>query len=510
MAGGGRSEWVSMHLEAGETERAARPLPGTPFHIALFGDFSARGARGGPARRGVAQRRPVPVDRDDIDEVLARLAPELHVRVDAAAPPVTVRITGLDDFHPDRLFESVPELAAVRGLRQRLADRRTADAAVRELLGPRGGAPAAAAPAPARASGAAVLEDILSETSGPAVRAAPPEEKDGLVRFIREALAGHVVADVDPRQGALLARLDREIGLRIGAILHDSQFQALEALWRGVQLLVRRLETGPDLKVFLVDVTRAELAADLLERDVAESGLYRLLVGDGAGTPEAPWSLLVGCYSFGPEPESVRLLGQLGGVARAVGAPWLAGAEPALAGWPSFADGAEPEAWSAPESEDWRELRGRSEAAWLGLAAPRFLLRAPYGTDNEPCELLPYEELGAAPAHEQFLWGNPALAAALLLGDSFSAEGWEMRPGAAVGRAEIQGLPLPLLHQVDGRVRAYPCAELPLSERSAALMLEAGVMPLAAQAERDSIRLLQLRSIARTPGPLPGRWTAPA
>jgi type VI secretion system protein ImpC len=42
-------------------------------------------------------------------------------------------------------------------------------------------------------------------------------------------------------------------------------------------------------------------------------------------------------------------------------------------------------------------------------------------------------------AHERYLWGNPALAGALLLGQSFMALGWDMHPGQVL---EIDGLPM--------------------------------------------------------------------
>ncbi len=208
----------------------------------------------------------------------------------------------------------------------------------------------------------------------------------------------------------------------------------------------------------------------------------------------------MGCYPFGPGPADVALLARLGALARATGAPWLAAAEPRLAGWPTFATMPEPESWSAPDAPGWDELRRRPEAPWLGLVAPRLVLRLPYGPD-EPCERLDFEELDAEPAHEHFLWGPPALAAALLLGESFTAESWGLRPGT---RAEISGLPLPLLRDGAGEPYTMPCAETLLSERAAAKLLEGGIMPLASLKDRDTVRLVHFQSIARTP--LRGRW----
>jgi len=47
-----------------------RPEPDTPLRIVLLGDFRGRGGRAEEA--ALAERRVVPVDRDNFDEVLGR------------------------------------------------------------------------------------------------------------------------------------------------------------------------------------------------------------------------------------------------------------------------------------------------------------------------------------------------------------------------------------------------------------------------------------------------------
>jgi type VI secretion system protein ImpC len=59
------------------------------------------------------------------------------------------------------------------------------------------------------------------------------------------------------------------------------------------------------------------------------------------------------------------------------------------------------------------------------------LLRLPYGAETSPAERFQFEELagdGPSPA-ESYLWGNPAVLCALLLGEAFSRSGWGLRPG---------------------------------------------------------------------------------
>ena len=59
--------------------------------------------------------------------------------------------------------------------------------------------------------------------------------------------------------------------------------------------------------------------------------------------------------------------------------------------------------------------RGWLQAAWIALALPRILLRRPYGAKTEPIDSFAFEEIPGAPEHEAYVWGNGALACALVL-----------------------------------------------------------------------------------------------
>src|SRR5689334_9658542 len=94
-------EFGGVNLSAGGEETPpARPEPNTPFRILILGDFSGRA--GGPSSR-LADRRPVQVDRDNIEEVLARCGVRIHI------PTVgeDIAVKELDDFLPDRLFQQL-------------------------------------------------------------------------------------------------------------------------------------------------------------------------------------------------------------------------------------------------------------------------------------------------------------------------------------------------------------------------------------------------------------------
>lgn len=452
-----------------------------PFCVALVGDFSGRESRG-ELRTDLSALRPLRIDRDDFDPVMARLAPRLRLRLEPEGPPLDLSFAELDDFHPDRLFDRLPLFRELRRLRER------------------GGDPGdEALPSPTAASGG-LLDAIVAEAQPVA---SAPDPGEGLAAYVRRLVAPHRVADPDPGREAALARLDTVTGERMRALLHHPDFRAMESLWRAVFEMVRRVDTDETLRLFLVDVSRAELRADLDRGGDPRAGSLRRLfsatIADAPG--EGEWSLLVAGFSFGTGPEDLALLGAMAELGMAVRAPWVAAAGTVLAGSASFTGIPDPASWSAPDPA-WEAFRREPAARWLGLAFPRFLLRLPYGEDSDECERFRFEEAGDPPRHDDYLWGNPAFACALLLAQTFSDAGWEMRPGSV---AEIDRLPLHLA-RIDGATAAQPCAEGWMTERAAERLIERGLMPLASLRDRDAVRLVRFQSVASPGAPLSGAW----
>ena len=522
-----------IKLSAGGAEGAGAPLEETPFRIALLGDFS--GAQSHARNKiDVADRRAVLIDRDNFEDVLAKTGAAVELAL--GETPLNLRFSELDDFHPDRLFERATIFRRLREARLRLQDPATFAAAAEEfgiapqreaasvVTGGQASEKTSAAAASAESVMAGVrsgglLDEIVEQSGGGAKEPRPSRAPDELQEFVRRAVKPHLVAAADPRQAELLAVIDRALSTQMRALLHVPAFQALEAAWRAVFFLVRRMETGTQLKLYLIDITKEELAADLMSAaDLRASGTYRLLVEKSVGTPGAePWALLIGNYSFAAGREDAELLGRLGKIAKAAGAPFVAAASPRLLGCRSLAETPHPREWKlAPDAEGaaaWSALRAIPEARWVGLALPRFLLRLPYGKQTDRIEAFDFEEMPEAPAqsesgpqapaHEDYLWGNPAFACALLLARSFSDDGWQMRPGT---HADITGLPLHV-YQRNGDSELKPCSEALLTEDAAQRILEHGFMPLVTMKGRDTVRLVRFQSIAEPLRALAGRWS---
>jgi type VI secretion system protein ImpC len=473
----------------GEEDGHARPVADTPFRILVLGDFGGR--------RPLAQPwRPVLADRDNFDEVMRRAGVELRLPW-PDAPETALGMEGLDALHPDALYERLPALGRLRTLRAGVADpSRHPDAAreARALLGL--AAPADAAPAQDRpASGAEWLAGLLGESP----RA---ENADPIEQMLRRLSQQYAVAPPPADQSQLLALLDDAASATLRELLHHPRFQALEAAWRGLKMITHRLDTGTALKVYALDLTRDELAADLAA-GAEGSRLHKLLA-----EPESePWAVAVGLYSFGPtEPDAEDLL-KLARIARAAGAPFLSAAADRVAGCDSLAATPDPDDWRLDESDPgiraWQVLRAQPESQWLGLALPRFLLRLPYGRKSDPCERFDFEEVPGAPLHEHYLWGSPALACALLLGRSFGRDGWDM--GASLEQ-EIDSLPLHN-YRNGGESQVKPCAELALRERALECLLDAGLLVLVSPRGEDRAVLARWQSLASPLAQLAGPWT---
>ena len=92
---------MGQHLDVDPGARRSATMiePETPFRILLLGDFSGRSS---------TSWKPVEVDRDNFEEVLARVGPVFS----------GLRFQQLDDFHPDRIYEQSRLFQGLREVRR--------------------------------------------------------------------------------------------------------------------------------------------------------------------------------------------------------------------------------------------------------------------------------------------------------------------------------------------------------------------------------------------------------
>jgi type VI secretion system protein ImpC len=334
-------------------------------------------------------------------------------------------------------------------------------------------------------------KDDLGRLLGkPAAPAAVPMAKAGSIdALIRSVVAPYIVKDTSADTKSYIAAVDAATTAEMRTLLHEPAFQALESAWRGIQWLTSSLDLDGALELHLLDTTRDELIADVVaaEGQLTKTGLYRALVDRSRNVPGGDrWSVMTALMEFKASATDMGLLAALGAIAAHAGAPLLAGADASLA--------SDDETTLA----DWSVLRRSAVAPFIGLAAPRVLLRIPYGKTSDPIESFAFEEVAGAPAPHELLWGSGSLAATLLLGRGFNERGWDMEPG---DERELGDMPAYSFVR-DGERELQSCGERMLTESQIDRTITSGLMPIVSHRHRNAVTMVRVQSIADPPAPL--------
>lgn len=479
------SDWTPNfgHLDARPPAWAAR----RPVRIALLGDFGA-GACAGRLDTGaeLARRKPRAVEFDSLEDWLGQQDITLNLPVGADGAPVAVPLADLESFHPDTLFRELALFRSLNDLRKRLNTPASFDKAAAEVA-KMAGMPLKASRAArgVRARGAAPsagarLDDFARLTGC----SSAPEASGNIDALLRNVIGPFVVPAAKPEKPALLAALDAAIADGMRAVLHQADFQAAESLWRGVDFLLRRLETGPMLQVHLIDISAEEFAADLsASDDLSETGLHSLLVSKPAESKDGGYTYIAGLYQFEATPPHTELLGRMAKLAQAAGATFFTSM--------AVDDLGNPRVPPHPlVVEAFAALRGLPEAARLALLGPRFLLRHPYGKKSDPISSFAFEEFTAADGLAGLLWGHPALLALTVL----AGQG---------GAPNVGDLPFHHFVDADGDSTALPCTERFISTPVATELARYGIKALMAHKGEPLVQLAGPDTVA-------GVFTPPA
>jgi len=474
------SDWTPNYgeLDAAAPNWAAK----RPVRIALLGDFGA-GAASGRLDTGsdLARRKPRPVEFDSLEDWLGQQDLALTLPIGTKRGGVSVPIADLESFHPDTLFRELDLFKKLNDLRKRLNNTATfekAAAEVAKLAGVKKKASRAGRGVRARGAAPAAgakLDDFARLTG----RTSAPEAGGSIDALLRDVIGPFVVPSAKPEKAGLLNTLDAAIADGMRAVLHQADFQATESLWRGVDFLLRRLETGPMLQVHLIDISAEEFAADLSAGDdLTETGVYRLPVDQPSQAKDGGYTFVAGLYDFEATPPHTELLGRMAKVANAAGASFFT----AMA----VDDLANPKKPPHPLVADaFTALRGLPETKRLSLLGPHFLLRHPYGKRSDPISSFGFEEFTPADGLAGMLWGHPALLALTVL----AGQG---------GTPTVNDLPFHHFIDADGDSTALPCTERFISTAAISALGNWGVGALVAHKGEPSVRLSGLTGFSAT------------
>lgn len=227
----------------------------------------------------------------------------------------------------------------------------------------------------------------------------------------------------------MIAELDKKLSSQMDEILHDSRFKDLESSWRSLKLLVDRTDFKENIKIHILHATKSELLDDFeYSPEISQSGFYKHVYASGYGQfGGEPIAAVVGSYAFNQSSADMKLLQYVSSVGAMAHAPFLSSVAPSFFGLNSFTELSAIKELKAvfegPAYVKWRALRETEDSRYIGLTAPRFLLRLPYDRNDNPVKTFNYEEDVNAD-HEHYLWGNTAYLLATNLTDSFAKYRW--------------------------------------------------------------------------------------
>ena len=114
-----------VHITYDVETEGAEVVRELPFVMGILGDFS-----GDPTQplRPLSERKFIQIDRDNFNDVMARMTPGLNIRVDntlaadGSEMAVALKFNSIEDFEPARVAEQVPALKALLETRDKLRD----------------------------------------------------------------------------------------------------------------------------------------------------------------------------------------------------------------------------------------------------------------------------------------------------------------------------------------------------------------------------------------------------
>lgn len=348
-----------------------------------------------------------------------------------------------------------------------------------------------------------LLDEVMAQT-----RMAPSDEgydvaKKGVAAFIGQLLDnGQTHENVNKALvDQMIVELDKKISSQMDEILHDDKVQQMESSWRGLKLLIDRTDFRENIKIELLHATKSELLDDFeFSPEISQSGLYKHVYSAGYGQfGGEPIGAMVGDYAFSPTTPDMKLLQYVGAVGAMAHAPFLSSVGPDFFGIDSFEELPNikdmKSTFESPKYTKWRSLRESEDARYIGLTAPRFLLRVPYDPIENPARSFNYEESVTA-SHNNYLWGNTAYALATRLSDSFAKYRWCPNIIGPQSGGAVEDLPVHLFESM-GELQAKIPTEVLITDRKEYELADEGFIALTMRKGSDNAAFFSANSIQK-------------
>jgi len=332
------------------------------------------------------------------------------------------------------------------------------------------------------------FEALLSKEFKPKSASAKSAVKDAVQTLAQMALekTATISDDAVKSIGAMIAELDKKISAQLNLIMHHEDFTRLEGTWRGLHHLVNNTETDETLKIRVMNISKKEVGKQIKKyKGTAwdQSPLFKKLYEEEFGMPGGqPFGAIIGDYYFDHSAPDVEILAGMGQIAAAAHAPFISAANPSLMNMDSWQQLSDPrdltKIFQTAEYAPWRSLRQSEDSRYIGLTAPRFLSRLPYGAKTSPVEDFDFEEDTEGANHSNYVWSNSAYAMGCNITRAFKQYGWCSRIRGAESGGMVEGLPCHTFPTDDGGVDMKCPTEIAITDRREAEMAKNGLMPL--------------------------------
>ena len=347
-----------------------------------------------------------------------------------------------------------------------------------------------------------LLDQIVEEGRMGKDDASKQKGKDLVKEFVAGVLDGSMTVskDAETMINQRIAQIDHLLSIQLNEILHHESFQKLEASWRGLKYMLDQSETNDKLKIKVLNVSKRELLKDLQRApEFDQSALFKKVYEEEFGVfGGAPFAALIGDYQFGKGPEDIELLERISQTAAGAHAPFLSAASPEFFNLDSFANLDAPrdlsKVFDSTEYAKWKSFRQSEDSRYVGLTAPRMLLRLPYGQKTKSVEAFQYEEDVDGTDHNKYLWGNAAFALGARLTNAFSLYGWCAAIRGVEGGGLVEGLPVHNFYTDEGDLAMKCPCEVQITDRREKELADQGFIPLVHSKNNDFAAFFSVQS----------------
>lgn len=247
----------------------------------------------------------------------------------------------------------------------------------------------------------------------------------------------------------LIARIDQTVNDQLNQIIHHENFKKMESSWLSLNNLILNTNFKADIMIDILDVSKDELFEDFEANavDITGSALFKkVYISEYDQYGGKPFGSILGLHEFEHTPDDEFWLKIMGKIAAASHAPFVASVSPKFFGCNTIEELSAIKdlegLMSHPKYGSWNKLRDSEEAAYLGLALPRYVLRLPYDPESNPCREIPFVEEVEGDSDHSYLWGSAAMLFAQNMNRSFAQSGWCQYLRGPKGGGLVNGLPV--------------------------------------------------------------------